>query len=114
VEPTSPTYETEKYGDVSVIDATATRDPDTGETAIFVINRHQEQSTAIEVNVAALGKVSVQEALTIADDDLGAANTQQDPDRVVPRAIAASVDGGVLRIELPPASWTCVRVTAAS
>jgi alpha-L-arabinofuranosidase len=114
VEPTSPTYETEKYGDVPVVDATATHDPDTGETAIFVINRHQEQPTAIEVNVAALGKVRVQEALTIADDDLGAANTQQDPGRVVPRAIAGSVDGGALRIELPQASWTCVRLTAAS
>ena len=39
VEPTAPTYSTSLYGDVPVLDATATRDPDGGDITIFVLNR---------------------------------------------------------------------------
>ena len=45
--------------------------------------------------------------VVIADDDLTAANTQDDPDRVVPKPHpAASVVDGVLTGDLPPASWS--------
>jgi alpha-N-arabinofuranosidase len=113
VEPTSPFYGTQKFGDVPVVDATATHDPDSGETAIFVLNRHPDERTVIEANVGALGDVNVQEALTVTDSDLRAVNTQEDPDRVVPQAILASIEGTVLRVELPPASWTCARLSPA-
>jgi alpha-N-arabinofuranosidase len=46
------------------------------------------------------------EAVVIADEDLTAANTQDDPDRVVPRPHPqAAVTDGVLTADLPPASW---------
>jgi alpha-N-arabinofuranosidase len=40
-----------------------------------------------------------------------ACNTAEDPDRVVPRAgTGAAVDGGVLAVELPPLSWSVLRL----
>jgi len=51
--------------------------------------------------------------VTLADDDLSAANTADHPDRVVPRpARDVAVDGGVLRATLPPVSWTAIRLSA--
>ena len=45
----------------------------------------------------------------LVDDDLTAVNTQEQPDRVIPRAHpGVSVTAGVLQAELPPASWSLV------
>jgi alpha-L-arabinofuranosidase len=69
---------------------------------------------ALEVDTAALGTVRVQHSATISDADPKAANTQQDPDRVTPGPLDASVEDGVLRVELPPISWSCIQLTEAT
>ena len=46
---------------------------------------------------------------TLSDDDVYAKNTLADRERVAPRANdSAALDGGTLRITLPPVSWTAV------
>ena len=35
----APTYETAKYGDAALVDAVATRDAETGDVALFAVNR---------------------------------------------------------------------------
>jgi alpha-L-arabinofuranosidase len=59
-----------------------------------------------------LGAVTVQDALTLSDSDRYATNTQEHPDRVMPQRIEAEVEGSVLRVVLPAASWSCVRLSA--
>jgi alpha-N-arabinofuranosidase len=111
VEPSSPVYETARFGEVPVLDAVATWDAESGEAAVFAVNRHQDEPLVLDVDVRALPVSAVREALTLADDDRGARNTAEQPDRVVPRpnATAELVDGR-LRVQLPPVSWSLLRL----
>ncbi len=104
-----PTYDTEKYGAVGVVDAVATHDAATGETSVFVVNRSLDEAAEFVVDAALLGDVRLMGADSLYDNDMHAANTLSDPDRVKlrPNETARLVDGQ-LRIILPPVSWTAV------
>ena len=54
--------------------ATATRDPRTGDTALFVVNRHTQNPVRLEVRTTALGPVVVQDASALTGPDPLAAN----------------------------------------
>ena len=114
VEPRGPVYETARYGEAPVIDAVATHDAESGEVTVFVVNRSRTEGVELTVALTGFGAgLRVAESWTLADDDLSAANTADQPDRVVPRpAESVAVDGGVLRATLPPVSWTAIRLAA--
>ncbi|MFS0700890.1 alpha-N-arabinofuranosidase [Cellulomonas sp. 179-A 4D5 NHS] len=102
----APTMTTAKYGEVPVLDSVATYDADEGRVALFVVNRHPSEPVSFSTSLRGFGDAALAEALVLADDDLTAANTESDPDRVVPRAHGgAKLDEGVLTAELAPASW---------
>jgi len=104
-----PTYGTARFGDVPLVDAVATHDATTGDSAVFLVNRSTTESIAVEIDVAALGDVSIDEAHTLSDTDIHARNTLEDRERVVPSASdGITVADGVLRVTLPPVSWTAV------
>ncbi|WEK61030.1 MAG: alpha-N-arabinofuranosidase [Candidatus Microbacterium colombiense] len=107
----APTYETSAYGDVSLVDAVATHDEESGDTAIFLVNRSLTEEVTVQVDVSRLGAVSVTSAQTLQDDDIHARNTIDDPERVgMQENTSAQVDGGVISITLPAVSWTAVTV----
>ena len=102
-----PTLETAVHGTVPVLDAVATHDEEAGRVAVFVVNRHPDDEVALSVPLAAFGGGRLVEAVVLADDDRTAANTQEDPDRVVPRPHPqAAVEGDALTAVLPAASWS--------
>ncbi len=105
----SPTYDTALYGEVCVVDAVATHDAGTGDTAVFMVNRSLTEAVELAVDVSNLGQVGVVDAQTLHDDDIHAKNTLDLPERVglTPNTSHAIVDGR-LRITLPPVSWTAV------
>ncbi|MCP2329491.1 alpha-N-arabinofuranosidase [Hamadaea flava] len=114
VEPVSPTYQTAEYGDVDLLQAVATHDEQTGATTVFAVNRSQDAPLALEVDTRAFGPVRLAEATTLAGDDAYARNTADDPDRVTPQPnTSAAVDGGTLRVSLPPVSWNVIRLVRA-
>ena len=115
VEPKSPTYDTARFGAVPVLDAVATHDKETGDVTVFVVNRHLSETADLAVPMTGFGAgLRVLESWTIADDDLYATNTADNPDRVVPRpADSVTVTDGTLRAALPPVSWTAIRLGAA-
>ena len=104
-----PTYPTERYGEVPVVDAVATHDPETGDTAVFLVNRSMTDTVEIGIDTSILGDVSVDWIVTLHDDDIHAANTLADPERVAlkPNDSARTVENEV-RISLPPVSWTAL------
>ena len=115
IEPDSPRYETARYGDVPVLDAVATWDEEARAATVLAVNRDQERPLTLEVDVRALPVDIVREALTLADDDRAARNTAEQPDRVVPRPnTTAQLTAGRLRVELPPVSWSVLRLGAAA
>jgi alpha-L-arabinofuranosidase len=103
----APTLSTEKYGDVPLLDSVATYDAEEGRVAVFVVNRHPSEPVSFSSSLRGFGRGELVEAAVIADDDYTAANTQAEPDRVVPREHpTAAVTDGALTAELPPASWS--------
>ncbi|MFN3949701.1 alpha-N-arabinofuranosidase [Microbacterium sp.] len=105
----APTYRTEVYGEVPLVDAVATHDAESGRSAVFLVNRSTTEPVTMTVDVSALGEVGVLETHTLADDDRSAANTLDDPERVAPAPNdSATVEGGTLTVTLPPVSWTAI------
>ncbi|MCO8277091.1 alpha-N-arabinofuranosidase [Actinoplanes sp. TRM 88003] len=108
---TSPTYDTERFGEVPVLDAVATHDPATGDLTVFAVNRHRTDPVELTVPLAAFGAgLEVVEAWTLHDPDLTATNTQLHPDRVAPRAAELALADGSARLRLPAVSWTAFRL----
>lgn len=110
----TPSAATARYGNVPLVDAVATHDEDTGRTAVFLVNRSTSDAITVTADLAALGTVEILETHTLADDDLFAANTLEQPDRVAPRPNRSTrIDEGALTVTLPPASWTAVGLAHA-
>jgi alpha-N-arabinofuranosidase len=115
VEMRAPLYATARFGDVPTLDAVATHDDATGDVTVFVVNRSLTDSADLTVAVAGFGRAfRIAESWTLSDDDLTAANTEQNPDRVVPRTNGTAwVEDGELHASLPPVSWTAIRLSPA-
>ena len=92
-----------------IVDAVATHDEATGDTAVFLVNRSLDEAVEFVVDTSLLGDVSLGSAESLHDDDMHAANTRSDPERVglKPNETARLVDHE-LHIMLPPVSWTAV------
>jgi len=104
----SPTYETEQYGEVSVVDAVATHDADGG-TTIFAVNRSLTDEVTLEIDTRALAGITRAEAISLFDDDIHAANTLEDQERVTPKAnTSVEIGDATVTITLPPVSWTAL------
>ncbi len=85
-----------------------------GGLTLFALNRDVEQDMTVLVDARGFGRLQVAEATVLTDGDLKAANTQATPDRVKPaRLSGVAVGSETVRLELPPASWSVVRLTAA-
>ncbi|ROR73927.1 alpha-N-arabinofuranosidase [Bogoriella caseilytica] len=105
----APMMETAKHGEVPVVDLVATRDDD--EAAVFVVNRSTDEPLGLEVDVRSLGSSEVIEAQTLANPDHTWQATAADSTSVLPRKnSSAAIEDGVLRIELPPVSWSVIRL----
>jgi alpha-N-arabinofuranosidase len=104
-----PTHRTERYGEVPLVDAAATHDRETGETSVFLVNRSLEDEAVVSIDITPLGDVSIRSVDSLYDEDLDAANTLQDRERVGLRGNdTARLADGSLTVTLPPVSWTAV------
>ena len=114
VEPKTPSYETPRYGEVPLIDAIATHDPDSRHTVLFVVNRSLDQAVELDADMRAVHAHSLIEALTLADADVNATNTEKRPNRVIPRNLGGTtLTDGTLNAVLPPVSWSMMRLSSA-
>lgn len=109
----APSYDTERYGPVPWLVATATYDDASGDLALFAVNRG-EQTLALDVELRAFPGMRLAGHTVLADDDIHAVNTRQQPNRVIPRQHGGgSVVGRVLHADLPAVSWNCMRLARA-
>jgi alpha-L-arabinofuranosidase len=106
----SPVYGTERFGEVPLLQATATYDDGSGDLSLFAINRSTSETLPLTVDLRGFGALRVAEHSVLADEDLHASNTADQPDRVVPRpGTGARLEEGRLTAGLPPASWNVFR-----
>lgn len=114
VELDAPTYDTQRFGEVPVVDGVATCDDD--RAVVFVVNRSVDAPVQLTIDTRPLGAVSAADAVQLSDDDRFAANTVDAPDRVRPRDVELTppdADGRV-DVTLPPVSWTMVRLSRSA
>lgn len=114
VEPRSPILPSPTLGEVSAVDVAVTRDPATGEKAVFALNRDDTAPVLLQLRLTDGPATRVVEHLVLGGGDLTATNTCELPDAVVPHVgSGAEVAGSTLSIPLPPASWTMLRTEPA-
>lgn len=103
------TYTTAVYGDAPLVDAVATADAATGESALFLVNRSQTEAIDVTINVSDLNAKVITEAVTLHDADVYAKNTLEDQNRVGLKQLDGAVlEEGTLTVTLPPVSWSAV------
>ncbi len=128
IEPAGPTMDTAAHGEVPVVDATATVDPETGVATVFAVNRGRAPirlaadiraladralaGRALAGREAGSGTYRITHSV-VADDDLTAVNTATAPDRVVPRTVAgtAGAADGTVTAVLPAVSFNVLQLT---
>ncbi|MGR0321094.1 arabinosylfuranosidase ArfA [Agromyces sp. ZXT2-3] len=104
-----PTYSTALYGDVPIVDAVATHDPESGDTAVFLVNRSLDEEVTLEIDTSILGDVSVRSFRTLHDEDIHAVNSLSDQDRVRLRENESTrATAGAVTVTLPPVSWSAL------
>ena len=109
-----PTYPTSRFGDVPLVDAVATHDEERAELVVLVVNRSTDASTRFEADLRAFRAARLVEALTLSDPDPHRQAQPDDDGATAPRpnGTAAVVDGR-LEVDLPPVSWSILRVALA-
>lgn len=104
-----PTYSTAKYGEVPVVDAAASCDPETGAVALFIVNRDLTQTTTVTVDLRELGTSTLVDAIGLGGGDIRVRNTLENPEAVgVWANESAFVSDGILTVTLPPVSWSAL------
>ena len=105
----SPRTETKKYGDMPLLDTSASYDPATGNSAIFIVNRSQTETIAADIVWQSEAPQQVKAIYQLAHPDVKAANTYEHPDTIAPVTLPGMVvDGGKVTVALPPLSFTVV------
>jgi alpha-N-arabinofuranosidase len=105
----TPTYDTSKYGEVNVLDASATYDEDNRTAALFVVNRSRDQSVVAVIDWQAISPESVTEVWRLSGTNPKTANSFNKPAAItaLPLPIPALNDGETM-MELPPLSFTAI------
>lgn len=110
VEPVAPVLSSPTLGDIPAVDVVVTRNPTTGEMAVFALNRDDTALVSLELRLTDAPTTRVVEHLVIGRGDLTATDTRELPDAVVPRPnTGTQMTGRTLSIPLPPAAWTLIR-----
>ena len=107
----APEYDTQEFGAVPKANAVAVLSDSGEELTVFAVNRDQREPLPAAIDMRSLPALRVAHHTYIGGDEPSAANTQDAPDRIVPRAGAdASAHDGVLHVVLPPLSWNMLRI----
>jgi alpha-L-arabinofuranosidase len=84
---------------------------DDGGLSIFALNRHLTEPLNLGLEARGADELRIEAAETMHDPDLNAVNSRDAPDRIAPRPLKKVKLVGVhLSAELPPASWTVIRL----
>jgi len=106
------TYESARYGDVPVVDAVATHDAASGALSLFVVNRSLNEPAHLEVDMRSFGDPALLDACTLANPDhTRTAAPAGDPALAPVANGSARLESGSLRVELPPVSWSSLRLS---
>ena len=106
-----PRYDSRHFTDVPGLDAVFVQS-ETGENmTLFAVNKELQDDMIMTASLNGLGNWRVMEHLVMANNQLDAVNSLDNPDRVTPRRISqAEADGDTLTARLPSLSWNVIRL----
>jgi alpha-N-arabinofuranosidase len=108
-----PRLTTATAGEVSSLLTAATHDASSGGLSLFLVNRDPQQALDVRADVSATGAGRLTENWCVSAEDTALANTKETPDAVLPQSLRqVEVQGGAVRAELPPMSWSVLRLEA--
>jgi alpha-N-arabinofuranosidase len=103
----APQVETKQYDAVPALDASASYDSETGQGAIFIVNRSQTDPVTADLIWQDGKSVQFDKAWQIAGTDPKQVNTWESPDQLVAQPLTApSVDANRAAVTLLPLSFT--------
>ncbi len=91
---------------VPYLDVAATLDPRTGQACVLMLNRDLEAERDLTLDWRDKAPSRVLACETLTGSDLKAANTFEQPKRVVPRPLDAPRAGSTMTFKLPPRSYS--------
>jgi alpha-N-arabinofuranosidase len=105
----SPKYETQQFGDQPMLDVSASHDPATGKSALFIVNRSLTETQTTDVTWQGDVPQTVAAAYQLAGADPKAVNTWENPNNVTPKQLKnVKIEAGKMRLRLPPLSFTAI------
>ena len=111
---TAPAVATQRYGAVPALDVSACYDAATQAGAVFLVNRGLTESVAADIIWQDGKAAQIEQAWRLAGTEPKEANSWDDPDRLVTKAIPApDVEGGRAALCLPPLSFTVLKTRGA-
>lgn len=107
----APRYETKQFGDMPLLDVSASYDEAAGKHSIFVVNRSLTERIPIEICWGDVAPKRISSAHQLAGDDPKAFNSWEHPNRLTTQAIyAPRIIDGAAQMSLPPLSFTALGV----
>ncbi len=109
----APTYDTQKYGAVPLLDVSASYDAQSGQSALFIVNRSLTESQPVEIVWQGWTPGSGARLIQISGADPKAVNSFDQPHAVVPQDRGQVViHDGALALSLPPLSFSVLALNS--
>ncbi len=108
----APRYSTIHFGDMPLLDVSASYDEASGSSAVFIVNRSQTETITVDLHWQDRVPQSYSAVYQLAGNDPKAANTFDHPNRIVPVQVALPTicDKGAT-LAVPPLSFTAISAT---
>jgi alpha-N-arabinofuranosidase len=105
----SPCYSTAKFGDMPLLDVSASYNEATNANNIFIVNRSQTDSVPVELHWQDRSPRKIAAVHQVAGTDPKAANSFDSPNQIVAvKAAVPAVSDSCVPLTLPPLSFTAV------
>lgn len=107
----APTMETNKHGEIPLVQSSTTYNPEDNTLSIFALNCSEDDDLLLDAQFRSFGSVKIIDHLVMDGPDLYATNNFDSPENVKPRKNDISNEAGEqLEIKLPKMSWNMIRL----
>jgi alpha-N-arabinofuranosidase len=111
---TCPSYNTVNVENVPVLHCAAVENEENATLTLFLVNKDLEENLEVSCDLCQWANYRILRQTVLNHDDLKAENTEDAPDRVIPRdGRFASFDAGRLTLTLEKHSWNVVVLVIA-
>lgn len=105
----APLYETAKFGDMPLLDVSASYDETTQSHAIFIVNRSQTESLPVKLHWQADAPQRINAVYQLAGTDPKAVNSFEEPNNIVSvKVTPPAINEKCAEMLLPPLSFTAI------